>query len=151
MSPGGVASAVGGAFLMGAGAVLARQAWRLDPTMDPIGAATVRVGSATLMLWAIPLVQGPAAFRRLAAPMGDRAVWVRVGVGTILGPYLGMLTYVAAFRHLEAGLVSTLVALAPLVILPVAYVRHQARIGPATIAAAVAAVAGVALISLRPS
>ncbi len=60
-----------------------------------------------------------------------------------------MLAYVAAFRHLEAGLVSSLVALSPLVILPVAAWRHRARIGLPVILAAALAVSGVALIALR--
>jgi drug/metabolite transporter (DMT)-like permease len=143
----GLASALGGAALLGFGAVLARQAWKLDPAMDPIGAATVRVGAATVMLWVIPLFGGPGAFRRLIAPMADKPLLIRIGIGTLFGPYLGMLTYVAAFRYLEAGLVSSLVALSPLVILPLAVYRHRARVGPATVAAALAAVAGVALIS----
>ncbi len=146
----GIASALGGAALLGFGAVLARQAWKLDPAMDPVGAATVRVGAATVMLWLIPLFQGRGAFGRLIAPMGDKALLIRLGLGTLFGPYLGMLTYVAAFHHLEAGLVSSLVALSPLVILPISIYRHRARVGPATFAAAVAAVAGVALISHHP-
>lgn len=143
----GVVSAVGGAALLGFGAVLARRAWQLDPGMDPVGAATLRVASATAMLWLIPFGQGPGAFRRLIAPMADRALLVRIGVGTLLGPYLGMLTYVAAFRHLEAGLVSSLVALSPLIILPVSRLRHGARVGPATVGVALAAACGVALIA----
>lgn len=146
----GIMSAVGGAALLGFGAVLARQAWKLDPAMDPIGAATLRVGAATVMLWLIPLFQGPGAFGRLIAPMADKPLLIRIGIGTLFGPYLGMLTYVAAFRHLEAGLVSSLVALSPLVILPLSVYRHRAKVGPATIAAALAAVAGVALISRHP-
>jgi drug/metabolite transporter (DMT)-like permease len=146
----GLMSAIGGAALLGFGAVLARQAWKLDPGMDPIGAATVRVGAATVMLWVIPVFQGRGAFGRLVAPLADKPLLIRLGIGTLFGPYLGMLTYVAAFRHLEAGLVSSLVALSPLVILPLSVYRHRAKVGPATIAAAVAAVAGVALISRHP-
>jgi len=146
----GLVSAVGGAALLGFGAVLARQAWKLDPAMDPIGAATLRVGAATVMLWVIPVFQGRGAYGRLIAPMADKPLLIRIAIGTLFGPYLGMLTYVAAFRHLEAGLVSSLVALSPLVILPLSVYRHRAKVGPATIAAAVAAVAGVALISRHP-
>ena len=60
-----------------------------------------------------------------------------------------MLAYVAAFQHLEAGLVLALVSLSPLVILPAIAIRYRARIGLPVIAAAAVAVAGVALIAMR--
>jgi len=143
----GVVCAVGGAALTGLGAVLARWAYLLDPLMDPLAATAVRVGSATALLWIVPLLTGQVP--RLAGLLRDRTVVIRITAGTLIGPYLGMLAFVGAFKYLEAGLVMTLVALSPLVILPVIAWRYRTRIGFRVIATAVVAVLGVALISSR--
>lgn len=143
----GVVCAIGGAALLGVGAVLARRAYLLDPGMDPLMGAAIRVLSASAMLWIWPLARGDVP--RLVRLLADRVALNRILIGTLLGPYLGMLAYVAAFQHLEAGLVLTLVSLSPLVILPAVAWRYRSRIGTEVILAAAAAVAGVALISTR--
>jgi drug/metabolite transporter (DMT)-like permease len=142
----GVLGGVGGAIMVGAASVIARQAYRLDPGMHPLTASCLRVVTASLLLWCIPVFRTgyPALFRTL----GDRQALNRIALGTVLGPVLGMIAFVGALKHLEAGLVTTLMSLSPLLILPVSAIRHRARIGPAVILAAVAAVTGVALISL---
>jgi len=142
----GVSGAVGGAVMVGVASVIARQAYRLDPGMNPLTASCLRVVSASLLLWFIPAFGTgyPAIFRALK----DRPALDRIAVGTMLGPVLGMIAFVGALKHLEAGLVTTLMSLSPLLILPVSALRHRARIGPVVIMAALAAAAGVALISL---
>lgn len=143
----GVASAIGAAFLLGVGATLTRLGYRADPTMHPFVVATLRVGSATALLWLVPFVRGGygPVFRSLA----DRPGMLRVAIGTLFGPYLGMLTFVGGLKYIEAGLATTLVSLSPLFIIPISAVRHRARIGLPAVAAALLAVAGVALISLH--
>ncbi|MEK7477055.1 MAG: DMT family transporter [Candidatus Coatesbacteria bacterium] len=142
----GISGALGGAIAIGAASVIARQAYRMDPGMHPIAASCLRVVSASMVLWLMPAVWGgyPVLMRSLT----DRRAVVWVAFGTALGPVLGMLAFVGAIKHLEAGLVTALMSLSPLLILPVSAWRHRVRIGPAVILAAVAAVTGVALIAL---
>lgn len=146
VTPFGVACGVGGAILTGLAAVLVRRAY-LEGPLDPVAAAALRVGAATAFLWLLPPFTG--GYAHVLAATADRPAMTRMWIGTALGPVLGMLTYVAAIGRLEAGLVSTLVALSPLVALPASALRYRARIGWEPLAAAVVAVAGVALISLR--
>ncbi len=148
MTRSGVLYAVGGAAIMGVAAVLARCAYLVEPGMNPISAALLRVGSATVFVWIYPLLRGrgPEMVRLLQ----DRLALNRVLIGTLFGPYLGMLAFVGAFKYLQAGLVMTLVALSPLVILPMIAYRYKVRIGLPVIGVATMAVAGVALIYFRP-
>lgn len=139
----GLFCAVGGAVLMGVGAVGARQAFLAGP-IDPLLATTIRVGGAAVFLWLIPIARREAA--GLWRHMADPCVRDRVLLGTLLGPTLGMICYVSALKYTQAGLVSTLASISPLVLLPVVYLRYKARIGWDVVLACVLAVAGVAVI-----
>jgi drug/metabolite transporter (DMT)-like permease len=144
----GVLSAIGGAIIMGAAAVLARYAYIVEPDMNALAASVLRVGSATIFLWIVPVLRGKAV--ELTRQLQDRLALNRILIGTVFGPYLGMLAFVGAFKHLEAGLVMTLIALSPLVILPMVAFRYRTRIALPVIGVAAMAVAGVALIYLHP-
>lgn len=147
VSASGIAMAVAAAICVGAGAVTGRQAFRTGPPLDAFMATTVRVGGCTAMLWFIPLCRG--SMRHTFAHLGDPFVRGRMAGGVLSGPFGGMLCYVFALKSLEAGLVSTLVALSPLFMLPMVAVRYRTRIGLSIVLATAAAAGGVALISLR--
>src|SRR5678810_933531 len=138
-------AAIAGAALGAVGSVMMRAAYRADPLLHPVAATAVRVGSATVGLWVYPLMRREVG--KALAALRDRRAMSRVAYGGMTGPYLGMMAYVGALQHLGAGLVTTLISLSALFILPISAIRHRARIGPAAIAAAFLAVAGVALIS----
>ena len=142
----GLLCAVGGAVCMGVGAVTGRQAFRAGPPVDPVVATLVRVAAAGAFLWLAPVVRNQVG--RTLALLRDRHVLTRVGVGTLLGPFVGMFCYVAALRSAPAGLVSTLVATSPLFAIPVTMLRYRARIGWDVCLAALAAAAGVATLFL---
>jgi len=147
LSAGGIMMAAIGAMLVGVGAVTTRQAFRSGPPLDAVVAATVRVGTSAVFLGIVPLVRGHGV--RLVSHLRDGFVLSRVIAGTLAGPVAGMLCYVLALKHLEAGLVSTLVALSPLFILPMIVWRYGVRIRLGIIVATLAACAGVAMICLR--
>jgi len=142
----GIACAVGGAILVGIGAVTARLAFQVAP-LDPVLATTLRVAIAACLLGLIPLFSGQT--RRTLAHLRDPFVLTRVIPGTLAGPFLGMICYVVALKHLEAGLVSTLVALSPLFILPMIAYRYRVRIGWDLLLATFLAAGGVAMICWR--
>jgi drug/metabolite transporter (DMT)-like permease len=61
-----------------------------------------------------------------------------------------MIRYVSALKFAQAGVVSTLSSISPLILLPIVYLRYKSRIGWDVVAACVLAIAGVALIQ-RPA
>jgi drug/metabolite transporter (DMT)-like permease len=143
----GVTIAIIGALCVGLGAVAIRYAYQNGPPMDGVVATTVRVGCSAIMLWIVPLVRGQVGeyLRHLRDPF----IRSRVLPGTLVGPVLGMLTYLFALRCMQAGLVSTLAAMSPLVILPIIAVRYRVRLRLDVVIAAALAVVGVGLISHR--
>jgi len=144
----GVVFGIFAALFGGAGAVLARQAFTSQPDLNPLAATAVRVGSAGLALWLVPLVTGTIG--GVVRSMADRHVRSRILIGSAAGPIFGMFCYVAALKYAKAGTVSTLSSMSPIVIIPLVAWRYKTRVRKRAIAAAVLAVAGVALISWQP-
>jgi drug/metabolite transporter (DMT)-like permease len=144
----GLFLAVLGALAVGVGSVTGRHAYEV-PTrnLDPMVATVVRVVSATVLLWLIPLARGRV--RRTVRYLRDPFVFSRVLPGTLAGPVLGMIGYLMSLRLLEAGVVSTLVAMSPLFILPIVALWYRVRIRPDVIAATAIACGGVAMICLH--
>ncbi|HOW69369.1 MAG TPA: DMT family transporter [Phycisphaerae bacterium] len=143
----GIALAVGAAFCVGAGAATGRLAFKDGPPLDAVVATVIRVGTAAVLLWVIPLAQGTTG--QTLGHLRDRFILGRLAGGIATGPICGMLCYLFALKNLEAGLVSTLVAMSPLFILPMMAIRYRMRIGLRITAATGLATVGVALITLR--
>jgi drug/metabolite transporter (DMT)-like permease len=143
----GVVNALLAALCMGFGAVLTRQAFTSQPDLSTLAATTVRVGSAAVILWIVPLVSGTAG--RVASHLADPHVRSRIAIGTIAGPLLGMSCYVAALKYAKAGTVSTLSSMSPIMIIPLVAWRYKTRVRKRAVAAALVAIVGVALISWR--
>ena len=146
-SPRGVLFGVLAALFGGAGAVLARQAFTSQPDLNPLAATALRVGSAGVVLWLVPLFTGSVG--RVVHSLADPHVRSRILIGSAGGPILGMLCYVAALKYAKAGTVSTLSSMSPIVIIPLVAWRYKTRVRKRALAAAVAAIAGVALISWK--
>jgi drug/metabolite transporter (DMT)-like permease len=148
VSPWGLFCAVAGAVLMGVGAVTLRQAFRLGP-IDLLLATALRVGGTAVFFWMIAAARLDMV--RIWRTMGDPAVRSRVVLGSLLGPFAGMICYVSSLNFLQAGLVSTLSSISPLVLLPIVYLRYKARIGWDVVAACAMAIAGIAIIQVWPA
>ncbi len=143
----GVVNGFLAAMCMGAGAVLTRQAFTSQPDLDPLAATTLRVGAAAVLLWIIPIGTGTVRF--VVRHMADPHIRSRIATGTLTGPVLGMLCYVAALKYAKAGTVSTLASVSPIMIIPLVAWRYKTRVRRRAIAAAMVAVCGVALISWK--
>ena len=100
-----------------------------------------------LALWLVPLVTGTIG--GVVRSMADPHVRSRILIGSAGGPILGMLCYVAALKYAKAGTVSTLSSMSPIVIIPLVAWRYKTRVRKRALAAAAAAIAGVALISWK--
>jgi len=142
----GLLFAFGGAVCTGIGAVTGRKAFQLGQ-LDSLAATTVRVWTCAVCMWMVPLATGRVV--TVLKSLRDRTALQRIVLGTLAGAFSGMICYVAALKYAEAGIVSTLVATAPLFIMPMVAFRYRTRITWDVIAAAVVAVLGVALITLR--
>ncbi len=115
---------------------------------DPLLATLIRLSAGCVALWAWPLARGSG--RRIFAVMKDKTVATNILIGTVVGPVGGVLCLMVALGLGDSGPVSAIVSTSPLWILPVLRWRYGVRLGPMAWIAAVAAVIGVAMITLDP-
>lgn len=142
----GIRAGILSALFQAGGTVLARQAFKSHPELDPVFATTVRVGAGTAALWGYAFWKGPIR-PALGAWRGPKALkWMAAGV--VCGPVLGMLCYVAALKHAPAGIVTTITFMAPLLIIPIGAVAFGTRVSPATVWGTALSLAGVVLLGL---
>jgi len=85
---------------------------------------------------------------RVRAAVGDRRAMAATGIGAVFGPFLGVSLSLLAVQYTEAGVAATLIALTPVLIIPVSVLVYRERVAwPAVVGAAVA-VCGSALLFL---
>ena len=112
--------------------------------VDAMAASALRVGIAALALNCMFLLQ-PASNDRPATPMTWILMW-QTSLSGILGMAIGMTFLLFALAHGSAGLVSTLSATSPILILPILWIATRERPASGAWVGAFLAVAGVACI-----
>ena len=141
----GLLFAFGGAAGQAVGAVTSKAG--LEGDFSPLSAHLIRLLVATLAIWVYAALRGqllesihnfrqqPRAFRMMS-------------FGTLTGPVIGVWLSLIAFQQIAVGVASTLIALTPIFVLPLAYIVFHERITGRAIAGTVAAFAGTALLFL---
>jgi len=81
----------------------------------------------------------------VAATRHPRALGIIV-FGTIVGPFLGVVFYMIALRHCMAGVVATIIATMPVLVLPGVIVLFRERVSLRAVGGAVLSVVGVAML-----
>ena len=152
----GVALAVVSACAQGGGAVISRKAFGVLHAhgffMDGATSAYQRVlgglavGTFALLLvrWRPGTAQKIREEEPVSAPAQALPPWVWVGLNTLLGPVLGVTCYQWALRTNPAGVVLPIVATAPLLTAPIAWMLERSRPTPRYWIGAGLAVLGVA-------
>jgi drug/metabolite transporter (DMT)-like permease len=83
----------------------------------------------------------------LVATQHRRAMGI-LCLGTLVGPFAGVILYMVALRHCHAGIVSTIVATMPVLILPFSILLYRERVSLRAVGGALISVAGVALLMM---
>lgn len=141
----GIAFGVLAALGQSVGLILSRRG--LDNGYSVVSANVIRLAAACMMAWAVPLVLGRAG-APFAAVRRDRVAALAIVGGTIVGPVLGVMASLLAVQLAPVGIASTLMALTPVIILPLVYFLYRERISSRAMAGTALALAGVALIFL---
>jgi drug/metabolite transporter (DMT)-like permease len=142
----GAWAAILSALFQGMGTVLARKGFLSQPDLDPVLATAIRVGAGTAGLWAYARSRGP--WRPVLGAWTEKRTLRILLAGTVFGPTLGMLCYIAALKSAPAGIVTTITFMAPLLIIPIGARLYGTRIGWAALAGTALSVAGVVLLGL---
>lgn len=142
----GVLFGVLAALCQAAGLVFSKQA--LGDGFLPFAATLIRMIAAVASLWGVAVLQGQAV-RTVqmvrAHPLGLK--WALFG--SFFGPVLGVSASLLAVQNAEVGVASTLMALPPVVMLPVSYFFYKEKLTWQSIAGTLVAIGGVALLFLH--
>ncbi|HEV2845752.1 MAG TPA: DMT family transporter [Thermoanaerobaculia bacterium] len=139
----GLALAFGGALGQAAGLVLSKLGMG---SYDAVAATQVRVlaGAAGFALLYFPLRWWP----RIAEALRDRRAMGFASVGAFFGPCVGVSLSLYAVRNTVAGVAASIMALTPILIIPLVVLLRRERVGWGGILGALVAVSGVALLFL---
>jgi drug/metabolite transporter (DMT)-like permease len=113
---------------------------------DVVAATQVRViaGIAGYVL----LLSAVRAWPRMREALRDRRGVGFAAIGAFFGPFLGVSLSLFAVRHTVSGVAASIMALQPVMIIPLVVLLHRERVGIGGVAGALVAVAGVALLFL---
>ncbi len=135
----GLLLALGGALGQAFGLLLARQGLG--------GSATVmRMLVATVTIWLLAGVQGKV--RTTWQRLHDRRALLLIAGGALTGPFLGVWMSMVAVQAAPVGIASTLMALPPILLIPLSALFFGERVTVRAVVGTAVALAGAALIFL---
>lgn len=134
---------IGAALGQAAGSLIARPV--MVAGTDPYLASLIRVGASGLAMGL--MLATPFAPAR-AGPV-TRPVLILTGVTAVVGLLLGMTLFLYALEGSKTGIIATLSATSPVIILPLLWLRTGQRPTLISFCSAALAVAGLALIFMR--
>jgi drug/metabolite transporter (DMT)-like permease len=114
--------------------------------LDPLPATLVRMMVAGAFVWLTVIVSG--RLPGVLARRRDAAAMLRTAGGATSGPFLGVWLSMVAVSHTVAGVAATLMALMPVMVIPVLWIVYRQRTSWRGMLGAVATVAGVAILFL---
>ncbi len=143
----GLIFALLGAFGQATGLIFAKFALNEAPLHGMV-ATTFRIAAALVLFLPAALL-----FRWYKNPIrvyaSDKKALAFTTAGAILGPYLGITFSLVAIAHTKVAIATTIMALPPIIMLPLVWVVYRERLTPRAVIGAALAVAGVALLFLR--
>ena len=136
------------AFLGALGQVanLVTSRYALVDNFPALSATVIRILIGLVILWAIAAARGE--IRDTFDKLRDRrAFWAIVG-GSVAGPFLGIWLSLVAVQNARLGIASTLMALPPVLLIPVEYLVFRRVVSRRGIVGTIVAMTGVALLFL---
>jgi len=125
------------------GLVLSKQGMFGD--FSPFQANVIRMLAAAIFIWLWTAFGGKAGATLRALRENPRVIRL-LALGALVGPVLGVSSSLLAVQHAEIGVASTIMALPPVILLPVSYFAFKEKIGWQAMAGTVLAIAGVAVL-----
>lgn len=140
----GILFAFLGACGQGGGLITAKLAFN-EGSINGLAATFVRIASALILLIPIARLTG-----HYAAPwriyLSHRKAFGLTFLGAILGPYLGITFSLLAIAHTKVAVAATIMAIVPIIMLPLVKVIYNEILSWRAYAGAIIAVGGVAIL-----
>lgn len=113
---------------------------------DAVAATLIRVLGG--LAGFAPLITAARRWPSVLAATGHGRAMAIMGLGSVVGPFLGVVLYMIALRHCPAGVVATIIATMPVLVLPGVIVLYHEKVSLRAAGGAVLSVVGVALLVL---
>ncbi len=139
----GILAGFGGAFGQAVGLILAKQG--LIGDFPAISGVVIRMLISTIIIWAIAFIK-KEALNTLKKSTSDWKVSKAIIAGTFVGPFIGVWLSLIAVQSTYVGVASTLMALTPIFMLPLARWLYKERISLTVIIGTIFSIIGVAII-----
>jgi drug/metabolite transporter (DMT)-like permease len=141
----GVVFGILGGLGQAVGLVLSKQGMTGD--FSPFQANAIRMLAAVIFIWVWAVIQKQAGSTITAVREKPQTLSL-IALGALLGPVLGVSASLLAVQHAEIGVASTLMALPPVIILPISYFVFKEKVSWQAIMGTLLAIAGVAVLFL---
>lgn len=140
----GVLLGLGGALGQALGLVIAKQG--LIGDFPSLSATLIRMVVASGVIWLLAMARGQVA-ETWHVLREQKAWWLLIG-GALSGPFIGVWLSMVAVQNAQVGIASTLMALSPIILIPLdRWVFHE-QVSSRSVAGTVLALAGTAIILL---
>ena len=127
------------------GLVLSKQG--MFGEFSPFQANVIRMLAGAVVIWFLTFLQGGAGETFRSVRERPRALGL-LAFGALVGPVLGVSSSLLAVQHTEVGVASTLMALPPVILLPVSYFALREKFGWQAVGGTCLAILGVAVLFL---
>ena len=127
------------------GLVLSKQG--MYGEFSPFQANAIRILAAVFFTWLWTVIEGKTG-ATITVVREKPGVLGLIALGALVGPLLGVSASLFAVQHAEIGVASTLMALPPVIVLPISYFVFKEKIGWQAIAGTLLAIIGVAILFL---
>lgn len=127
------------------GLVLSKQA--MAGNFSPFQANAIRMIAAAIFIWVWAAFEGQANATIKTIRKHPKVLRL-IALGALIGPVLGVSASLLAIQHAEIGVASTLMALPPVIVLPISYFVFKEKVGWQAIAGTMLAIVGVAVLFL---
>ncbi len=144
----GILFGLGGAVGQAVGLIVSKLG--LDGDFPAISGNLIRLIVAASAIWLFTIVTGQAKNNFVRLRETPRAM-IGITIGSIMGPFIGVWMSLLAVQKAPVGIASTLMALTPVLLLPVSHYVFKEKIGVRAIGGTILAVVGTAVIFLSAS
>jgi drug/metabolite transporter (DMT)-like permease len=139
----GILFSLVGAFGQAGGLIFAKFGMQNDTPV--LSATLVRMLAAMIAIWILAIFQKDATKTFVIAKQNPKSV-LDVFYGSIIGPFIGVWLSLLAVKSAYIGTTSTLMALTPIVLLPISKWFYKENISKTSVIGTVVTILGVAII-----
>ena len=139
----GILAGFGGAFGQAVGLILAKQG--LTGDFPSISGVVIRMLISTIIIWVIALIKKDALYT-IQKSTSEWKVSKAIIAGTFVGPFIGVWLSLYSIQSTYVGIASTLMALTPIFMLPLARWIYKEKITIIAIAGTILSIIGIAVI-----